>query len=149
MKITRFLLVLFLLPLLLHCDRKRGDVGAPCQNRGDCLADLRCGGGECYSPNAPVSSDELKKNVPCYQTPECRQYGRCSQAVGGSCIPSMEEHCKRSTVGCKRLKRCTYVPNVHQCCTDETGTNCNPVMGQKIRAPKKDPPPTPGMPSPP
>ena len=153
MKLQHVWVLLPLVLTLIQCESRSGGVGDPCRNRSECNPDLKCSGGLCYSPEAPssatVNPPDKSQSLRCHQRQECRQYGRCSEGVGGSCIPTLDAHCKKATVGCKRLKRCTYVPTVHKCCTDMTGSDCNPVMGQKVPILETDPPPTPKTPSPP
>ena len=124
----------------LGCYSPTGDVGDPCRNRSECREGLKCGNRTCYDPTAtgtlteenPISSTQ-EAMVTCAKSRACRTHGRCSADVAGGCVPTLSAHCENSTVGCKKRKRCTFVPEQNECCTDKTGRDCNPKLGDRVR----------------
>ena len=137
--------LLFLLALgAMGCQSPSGEVGDHCRNRSECKEGLKCGDNTCYDPNAikaPASGDTMPSTkdamVTCAKSRECRTHGRCSASVAGGCIPTLPSHCERATVGCKKRKRCTFVPEQNECCTDETGVDCNLKLGDRVRLKKE------------
>ena len=143
----KVLLITLTVLLLVGCQQGTGDVGDSCRNREECKEGLKCGDRTCYDPSRITSNNGSRAtqalggeaSITCLKSRACKTYGRCSPSVAGGCIPSLPSHCETATIGCKQKERCTFVPDQNECCTDATGKDCNPKLGDRVRYKKKSP----------
>ena len=143
----KLLLLLTTALLLTGCQQSTGDVGETCRNREECKEGLKCGDNTCYDPSRVTIKNAIGSSRPlsgessktCLKSRACKDYGRCSPSVAGGCVPSLPSHCEQAAIGCKQKDRCTFVPDQNECCTDATGKNCNPKLGDRVLFKKKSP----------